>query len=156
MPITLKPMEEREFQAFCAYSNQHYAKEKVTAGTWTEEEADEKAKAALHQLLADGLQTQHHRHWTITRNETESIGWLWLYIDPTHPQRAAFIYGFGLYEPYRGQGLAKQALAALDVKAKELGVKKLSLHVFAHNETARRLYELTGYTETDISMSKEL
>ncbi|WP_139116750.1 GNAT family N-acetyltransferase, partial [Paenibacillus polymyxa] len=51
---------------------------------------------------------------------------------------------------------AKEALARLEDKAKDLGVRKISLHVFAHNETARKLYEKTGFLETDVIMSKKL
>ncbi len=80
--------------------------------------------------------------------------WLWLHADPDHPQQGAFIYDFGLHPPFRGKGYAKEALARLEDKAKDLGVRKISLHVFAHNETARKLYEKTGFLETDVIMSK--
>lgn len=86
----------------------------------------------------------------------ESIGWVWLCYDPDHPQHEGFIYNFILFEAYRGKGLAKQAMAALEEQAKSLGVKKLSLHVFAHNQIARSLYEKTGFAETGIYMSKPL
>ncbi|RCK13099.1 GNAT family N-acetyltransferase [Bacillus licheniformis] len=64
------------------------------------------------------------------------------------------IYDFGLYEAYRGQGIGQQALAVLEEEAKQLGVKKLSLHVFAHNKKAKRLYEKMNFETTDLHMSK--
>lgn len=91
---------------------------------------------------------------TICVNGKETAGWLWIHAEPEHPQQEAFIYDFGLYESYRGKGFAKQALNALDEMAGNMGIRKLSLHVFAHNETARRLYEQTGFQETDVIMSK--
>ncbi|KZD93163.1 acetyltransferase GNAT family [Bacillus subtilis] len=47
-------------------------------------------------------------------------------------------------------------MAALDQTARSMGIRKLSLHVFAHNQTARKLYEQTGFQETDVVMSKKI
>ncbi|MBT2574982.1 GNAT family N-acetyltransferase [Bacillus sp. ISL-51] len=156
MTITLQPMTEQEFQSYLVYTTKHYAEEKIKAGTWLPEDAPELAEQTFLDLLPDGLQTAHHHLWSLTLDGKEAAGWLWLHAEPAHPQRDAFIYDFGLYSPYRGKGYAKQALARLDEKARDMGVRKLSLHVFAHNETARRLYEKTGFLETDIIMSKKI
>ncbi|MGQ5111067.1 GNAT family N-acetyltransferase [Bacillus halotolerans] len=72
------------------------------------------------------------------------------------PAAGSVYLRFRLYESYRGKGFAKQALNALDEMAGNMGIRKLSLHVFAHNETARRLYERAGFQETDVIMSKKL
>ena len=55
----------------------------------------------------------------ITRNHK------WIHAEPEHPQQEAFIYDFGLYEPYRGKGYAKQALVALDQTARSMGIPML-------------------------------
>ncbi|WP_420851953.1 hypothetical protein [Paenibacillus allorhizoplanae] len=39
---------------------------------------------------------------------------------------------------------------------REIGIKSIGLHVFAHNQIARGLYEKLGYEETSIVMAKEL
>ncbi|MFJ5964053.1 GNAT family N-acetyltransferase [Bacillus sp. NPDC093026] len=75
------------------------------------------------------------------------MGWVWLYHDPHHPQQEGFMYNFTLVETYRGKGFAKQAIAALEKRAKTLEVQKLSLHVCAHNRMACSLYEKSGFAE---------
>ncbi|PJH93197.1 GNAT family N-acetyltransferase [Bacillus sp. SN1] len=156
MTIILTPMQTEEFRSYLTYTTKHYAEEKVKAGTWQPEDALHLSKQTFSNLLPKGLETLHHHVWSLTLNEKESVGWLWIHAEPEHPQKEAYIYDFGLYEPYRGKGYAKQALTALEQTARSMGIRKLSLHVFAHNQTARKLYERTGFQETDVVMSKKL
>lgn len=44
----------------------------------------------------------------------------------------------------------------IELKAKELRLKEIGLHVFGHNKAARGLYEKLGYVETNIKMEKSL
>ncbi|OLP67080.1 putative N-acetyltransferase YycN [Bacillus pumilus] len=134
---------------------QRYAEEKVSAGTWTKEEALENAEDQFDSLLPDGIHTAHHELWNLLQGN-QAVGWVWLCFDPNHPQKEGFIYNFILFEDYRGKGLSKQAIAALEEQAQSLGVQKLTLHVFAHNQIARSLYEKTGFAETGIYMSKPI
>lgn len=153
--VTLQPMSQTDYDVLIEASIKRYAEEKILAGTWGQEEAQKNAEEQFERLLPEGPQTEDHELWTFMHGD-ESIGWVWLCYDPDHPQHEGFIYNFILFEAYRGKGLAKQAMAALEEQAKSLGVKKLSLHVFAHNQIARSLYEKTGFAETGIYMSKPL
>ncbi|MGR3208913.1 GNAT family N-acetyltransferase [Bacillus glycinifermentans] len=154
--VRLTPMSDKDFTAYRSYSIEHYAMEKVKAGTWTLAEALEKAEEQLRKLLPNGKESTNHRLFSIINENKDVIGWLWVYADPHHPQKEAFIYDFGLYEAYRGHGNGRQALLALEEEARRLGIEKLSLHVFAHNKTARRLYEKMNFEVTDLNMSKRL
>ncbi len=136
MAFTLEDMTEEEFEAFRGMSVQNYAKQNITSGTWTEKEAFEKSEQAFENMIPNGRDSSNHYFWNITNDQGERMGWLWLYADPFHPQKEAFIYSFGLYEAFRGKGLAQLALQTLDERARELGAERLALHVFAHNETA--------------------
>ncbi|AUS12838.1 GNAT family N-acetyltransferase [Bacillus subtilis] len=156
MTLTLEAMTLKEFEAFRGMSVQNYAKQNITSGTWTEKEALEKSEQAYESMIPNGLDSSNHYFWNITNVQGESMGWLWLYADPFHPQKEAFIYSFGLYEAFRGKGLAQLALQKLDERARELGVERLALHVFAHNETAVYLYQKMGYAMTNIRMRKQL
>ncbi len=71
-------------------------------------------------------------------------------------QPLAFVYDFLIYDEFRRQGYGTQTLLALEAKAKELGVDKIALNVFAHNHIARALYEKTGFEVTGIYMTKRL
>ncbi|WP_326182633.1 GNAT family N-acetyltransferase [Bacillus sonorensis] len=154
--LSLSPMSKKDFTAYSTYSIEHYAIEKVKAGTWTAAEAVAKAEEQIQQLLPNGTETANHHLFSIVNEQGEVMGWAWFYADPHHPLKEAFIYDLGLYEAFRGQGNGQQALAALEEQAKRLGVKKLSLHVFAHNKTARHLYEKMNFEVTDLNMSKWL
>ncbi|MGP3748488.1 GNAT family N-acetyltransferase [Bacillus sp. 3A_MP1] len=129
---------------------------KHNVGNLDGKEALEKSEQAYENMIPNGLDSSNHYFWNITNDQGERRGWLWLYADPFHPQKEAFIYSFGLYEAFRGKGLAQLALQTLDERARELGVERLALHVFAHNETAVYLYQKMGYAMTNIRMRKQL
>jgi ribosomal protein S18 acetylase RimI-like enzyme len=46
---------------------------------------------------------------------------------------------------YRRQGIGRALMEAAESWAREVGVRKLELHVFPHNEAAIALYEGLGY-----------
>ncbi|MFC5975741.1 GNAT family N-acetyltransferase [Carnobacterium antarcticum] len=70
--------------------------------------------------------------------------------------KAAFIYDFIIFEEFRSLSYGTQTMSELEEIAKKMGIKKVMLHVFAHNTTAFSLYEKMGFKTTDISMSKYL
>jgi ribosomal protein S18 acetylase RimI-like enzyme len=84
------------------------------------------------------------------------IGMLWFAVNRRGPNLTAFIYDFNIDEAHRGQGYGRQALTALDEQAAALGIETISLHAFAHNQTAIALYQKVGYTITDVHMSKQI
>ena len=84
-----------------------------------------------------------------------AVGMLWFAVEETRPT-AAFIYDFSVGETYRGKGYGREALLALENRAKALGVRSISLHVFGHNRIARALNEKLGYETTNINMTKRL
>ena len=55
-----------------------------------------------------------------------------------------------------GSGLGKELMGLVDDEARKLGVSSIALHVFAHNQVARALYEKMGYRTTNLWMSKDL
>ena len=153
--LNLNVMLQKDFDELMKMEVQNYADEKVKAGTWTKEESLQKSKEAFQQLLPNGLQTTYHFLLSLSIPETnEVVGYFWYHFDESHPQKEAFIYNFLIFEPYRGQGFGRRALESLEKHVKQQGVKKLSLHVFAHNKRAIHLYQQSMYDVTDINMSK--
>ncbi|NBI27503.1 GNAT family N-acetyltransferase [Chengkuizengella sp. YPA3-1-1] len=148
-------MSAVDYEKFISHSINHFANEKVRAGTWLKEEAMNKSKEAFERLLPQGLNTNLHYLLSIV-DEEQTIGWLWYFYDDKNLQKEAFIYDFFIYEEYQGKGFGKSSLLALDMLAKDKGIKKISLHVFAHNKRAIQLYEKMDFEATDISMSKIL
>lgn len=152
--VRLKPMNEEELQAFLEYLIPDYAKEKVEAGVWKAEEAPHLSREAILRLLPEGLATKDQYLYMIEEEGGSPIGFIWLYVD--QGKQEAFLYEISLYEEWRGRGLGKAVMAAMEQQAKELGAKSVGLHVFGHNQRALRLYEKSGYQATDINMKKYL
>jgi len=61
-----------------------------------------------------------------------------------------------MHDPFRRHETARRTLNLVEHKARELNATKVDLHVFAHNQGARTLYENTGYRPTSITMSKPI
>lgn len=154
--IQLIPKTEKEFQAYLKEGTARYAEANVKAGYWKKPEALERSVEAHNQLLPQGLATPRHHLFTITTDHKKSIGTIWMAEDPRSEKPAGFIYDLFIKEPYRGKGLAAQAMLLLEEKAKQLGLKVLYLHVFAYNTNAKHLYERLGYHITSMNMSKKL
>lgn len=157
MTVTLIPMTQDDFAHYTSKSILAYADEKVAAGTWTKEEAPEKAEKEIERLLPDGLDSEHQFLYAITKIENkEKAGWLWYHFNPESRQKEAFIYDFLIFDELQGHGYGKAALQVLDDHALANGIEKISLHVFAHNKRAINLYEKLNFEAKGINMSKWL
>jgi RimJ/RimL family protein N-acetyltransferase len=155
--ISFVPMTEAEFAGFCERLNREYARDQIEAGKWSADEALAKAEADTARHLPEGLNTANQYLYMIRDDETgETVGKLWFSVDTSGAQSSAFILEFEIDEDKRGKGYGKRALEALDAKARELGIGKIGLHVFAHNHVAKGLYDKMGYKVTDYQMSKDV
>jgi len=155
--VRLVPMSKSDYQAFLESGIQRYAEEHVKAGNWHPSEALEKSRKEHQQLLPDGVATKNQYLFSIADEETGSkVGMIWFAVDDKRLQPSAFVYDFMIYEEFRRRGYGTQAMRTVEEKVRELGVTKISLHVFGHNHAARDLYEKIGYEITGIHMSKKV
>lgn len=155
--IRLQPMNETEYQEYLAISIADYAQENVKAGRWNSEEALQKATQEYADILTDGLNTRNQYLFTIIDEQTgTTVGMLWFAATERANEQVAFVYDVIVYEQFRRLGYGEQAFLALETKARELGLKKIGLHVFGHNAAARAMYEKLGYVVTNVQMSKSL
>jgi ribosomal protein S18 acetylase RimI-like enzyme len=150
--IRLEPMTRSEFEKFLAVSVETYAKEKTLSGNWTEEESLDKAKEEFSKLLPEGVSSANNYLYTIFDEDLDA-GVIWL---AKKTDEAGFIYEIRIYDEYQGKGYGKAAMKEIEVKARELGMKKIGLHVFGHNKVARSLYEKIGYETTNVNMVKHI
>lgn len=58
--------------------------------------------------------------------------------------------GITVLSTHRGKGVGRALMVAAEAWAREVGVRKLTLGVFAHNERAIRLYRGLGYVEEGV------
>jgi RimJ/RimL family protein N-acetyltransferase len=155
--IQLVPMTQAEFDKFLSAAIEDYAQEHVAAGNWQPNEAVRLSKEEHDKLLPNGLASPDQYLYSIYNTETGSnVGLIWLADQKRGETRSAFIYNIQLDEDQRGKGYGKQAMLAIEVKVKALGLDTISLHVFGHNHVARALYEKIDYEVTNVLMSKKL
>jgi ribosomal protein S18 acetylase RimI-like enzyme len=157
MAVTLRPMTAEEYVPFEEAGARRYADLMVRAGFWPAESALERSHALHTKLLPQGVETPDVLLLLVeTPGAAGPIGHLWLSISREATPPTGFIYDVFLAEPYRGQGLGRQAMQALEERAREMGLARLSLHVFADNAPARGLYQALGYEVKSLNMSKTL
>ena len=73
-----------------------------------------------------------------------------------YPKEArAHLIRVGLAPSVRGLGLAKPMLKAAETIARQRGAERLTLNVYAANETAQRAYEAAGFFVREIAADAE-
>lgn len=151
--VALVPMTASQFSRYLAETVPSYAAENVRSGRWSESEALTEAQKQIDSLLPNGVETPNHFLFEIRAVPTgPRVGSTWLAVEP----RGAFVYDLQIDEAHRRQGHAEAAMRALEGIARDRGAKKISLHVFGTNTTARHLYRKLGYDETNVMMSKAI
>ncbi|MHB0862009.1 GNAT family N-acetyltransferase [Paenibacillus sp. SEL3] len=159
--ITLVPMNAEQYDRFEQRSLADYADEKIQAGTWTVEEAPERAAESFARYLPQRLDTPHAHLYMLMFSDDggqsqEEAGYIWFNITDGVQGKGAFLLDILVYDSYQGRGLGTMAMEALEQEARRLGAVRIGLHVFGHNERALHVYRKSGYRITDIQMSKEI
>ncbi len=155
--VRLVPMTENEFQAYRQRSVEEYAQEHVRAGDWHPSEAVQKAEGEFLHLLPDGAASKNQYLFSLEDDLAGvKVGMIWFAVRDKASRPSAFIYDFVIYEEFRRRGYGRQALTALEEKARELGLDTISLHVFGHNQAAIALYQQAGYEATSLYMAKKV
>jgi ribosomal protein S18 acetylase RimI-like enzyme len=155
--VRLARMTPEVFQVFLERDIGEYAQEQVRAGFWSEPESLRRSRQEHTRLLPRGLQTRDHHFFVIEDSETgQAVGMVWLNTRLVSARPSGFIYALDVEESFRRRGYGRQAMLELEHVARGMGLKQLALHVFAHNDAARALYESLGYQIASLNLSKEL
>lgn len=117
-----------------------YAEELVRAELFSD--LDEAIRAASWEWKEDSAGKKVHYKILSRSDDTTSYGYCVYSIQG----QVGFLEAIYLYEEYRGQGLGKRALQALELELIEKSISEIKLHVFAHNQQAYKLYKSFGYT----------
>jgi len=155
--VRLDPMTETEFRVYLEDDIQRYAQAQVRAGNWHPTEAMEKSRKEHQQLLPDGLASKNQHLFSIMDEELGcQVGVIWFAVYDEGLRPSVFIYDFLIHDDFRRRGYGTQALEALEDKVKELGIDRISLHVFGYNQIAQALYRKLGYEIAGMHMTKQL
>ena len=90
---------------------------------------------------------KRHRHAAVLVAETPEgvVGRLSVARDPHPASEHVADVGLMVARSYRRQGIGRALMEAAEDWARDVGVRKLELHVFPYNEAALGLYEALGY-----------
>jgi RimJ/RimL family protein N-acetyltransferase len=153
----LQPMDEAGYARFWRESIATYAHEKVTAGHWLAEGAQDQSAAEFASLLPQGLATPDHHLFNIVDPASgQPVGHLWFAIETRHGVRMAYVYDLAVQPEHQRHGHATRAFRAMEDQVRSLNVWRIDLHVFGHNPGAQALYAALGYRVTSVTMAKSL
>lgn len=150
--IKLEPLQQEDFERFLERAIRDYAEDHVRNGNWSQEGAVDRSRKEFEQYLPDGIHSRDQYLYSITDENGNNIGVLWVQVK----DRKAFIFDFIIDEAFRGKGYGKQALAAMDEKLVAMNAESVGLHVFGDNIVAQELYKKAGFQITGIHMTKKL
>lgn len=154
---TLTPMNEAQFQRYLQVMIPDYAQDKVRSGQWAQTEALELARQSMQDSLPQGVATPDNHLFVMEHGpQREVVGMIWIAAMQRGDRRVAYVFDVMVDAPYRRQGHATWAFAAMEKKALELGLSGVALHVFGHNPQAQALYVKLGYITTNVNMFKTL
>jgi GNAT superfamily N-acetyltransferase len=152
----LAPMSETFFLQFFEEMAKHYADENVESGRWPPENALERSRSQISQLLPQGVGTSDNYLFEIKDDKGQTAGYIWFAVSERQGDRSAFIYEVMVFPEFRRQGHARAAFLQLEEKVRELGLPSIGLNAFYHNHSAQALYTSLGYAPTNMTMVKQL
>jgi GNAT superfamily N-acetyltransferase len=140
--VHLEAMGEEHYQAWRKKSVSEYAHEMTKAGNVSAENALDIAEQEYQKRLPHGLSTKEQYLYNIMDSDTgQCVGTLWFETRNNHQE--VFVLDIRINEEYRGKGYGKQTMNVLEGLVKEMGIPKISLHVFSQSIcTLRRALRL--------------
>jgi ribosomal protein S18 acetylase RimI-like enzyme len=154
--LRLRPMTDDEFRAYHRRSVAAYADDMVRSVKLAPEAAEARSAAVFHELLPLGLGTRDHWIEVAEDEHGERVGVLWFARRATPAGEIAYLFDIEVEEGKRGRGYGRRLMGLLEDRVVALGLGRIELNVFGHNDVARKLYEDLGYVEMSRQLFKEL
>ena len=153
--VILREMQLESFKAFKDRFIEGSVENRMKSDRDTEEVTRTRAIKEFSRNLPLGLETPNNFIYDIIAQDTgKKVGTVWFlkYTEGENP--IFFLFDIRIFEEFQNQGYGTEVLKLYEAKAKEIGAKKLRLHVFAHNQGAKKLYEKMGFFLTGYNMAK--
>ena len=91
-----------------------------------------------------------------TFDQKDLIGFVWAYEHPFREETRIYISEIHVDERYRGRGIGKQLLTAVESMARSRGYKALYIHAEGDKDDVIRLYQQQGYVIERVQLRKGL
>jgi len=160
---SLLPLTDAEAAEFIELQAAEFADQKRRAGQWTKDEAMDRSRDAVSQMLQGDFVSRGHRLLKGIDHAGRRVGWIWVGPPPEifELDRARWLYQITVEPSRRGQGFGRGMLLALEERLAGEGFDALYLNVFKWNRIAIALYDSLGYevvleSESDAQMRKFL
>ena len=150
----LRKLGAREYPRFEREIIRFYAEQSAKAGRVSQEGALEWATKEVQEDLEYGVETADHWLYVIENDKPrKSAGYIWHGIDDEH-ENWAFLYSIVVFEQFRNKRIGVQAMQLLEDRLKKEGFEGMSLHVYAYNNIARKMYRNLGYETSALTIGK--
>ncbi|KFX07489.1 acetyltransferase [Pectobacterium betavasculorum] len=151
--VNLTDMTESDYPDYRQFFILEYTQDLQESRGYDAEKARAIATQSIDIALPQGIHTPANKLWCIhSLNGEGIIGYLWVVLNGN----SAWISDFCLLPAWRGLGLGKASLAAMDVAVAALGISEIGLRVATGNSVAKALYEKQGFQITGFNMHKRL
>jgi len=150
--MQLVRMSKDEFQEFVMGGEEDYAQER-SRNLETLVEDERKVARQQYAEIARDFETGRVRAELILVAGNR-VGFMVYSYD--EKKRLAYLLYIRIFEAYRRRGYARDALGLLEKDTIRLGADKIGLNVFGDNESAKRLYEKSGYRFAFHGMHKKI
>ncbi|MGZ8618430.1 MAG: GNAT family N-acetyltransferase [Actinomycetota bacterium] len=154
--LRLRPMTADEFRVYHRHSVAAYADNMVRNVRLSPEAAQARSAAVFHDLLPEGLGTRDHWIEVAEDEHAERVAVLWFARRVTPAGDIAYLFDIEVEEAMRGRGHGRRVMELFEQEVGALGLGRIELNVFGHNDVARSLYEGLGYVEMSRQLFKEL
>ncbi len=154
--IHLNPMTEASFEQF-KQDTLNFAHDLSKAEGIPLDEAIANTIEQFEKLAPEGMKTANNYFFDVIETKSnETIGYAWLNKSIRFHRIVLSIYDVKINRSHRGRGLGKDLMALIETEAKILQCTRIRLHVFEHNEAAKRLYQSMGFKTTSLQMHRDL
>jgi ribosomal protein S18 acetylase RimI-like enzyme len=148
--LELVKMSKEHFESWNKQIWKSYRDELVQSGV-SEADADKDIERNLKETMPDGKPTPNQFFFDVMQNQNH-VGSVWLSTE----KGEWYIYDIEVKPEFRGQGLGRKTMQAIETYVRSNGGSKIGLAVFGFNDVARKLYLSEGYEITRLFMEKKL
>lgn len=124
-----------------------YGEAKARAGFWPHEDALTRARKEIASLVGPDPEAPGHAFFFGVDADGRRVGWVWY--GPVPGARTSrgkrWLFQILVEEEFRGRGVGRVLLGAVERRLASEGVRELRLNVFRWNSIAIALYTTAGY-----------